>query len=536
MKAIACLVFASALAACAVAAITDEQRDAARQLAGQCMQQTGATEDDVKRLRSGETEGADRNSRCFVQCFFHGAGFVDQDGNVQTEELTEKLASEYGQEKADELVARCRDNAGPDACERSFRLFQCYLDNRATLIPDSVNMARQDLVCRLLTVYTIVSIVLLVRPSLGQDVLGAFFRCRNEYDIEPSVFDALRAGNFSVRNSLVECFGECFVKRAGFMNDNFTFNRDTILRFMYRFISSKETAEMVYRNCTDNVQPTYCVTAFEVYKCIAMLVIALGTVLLLLAGTGCHAQDFKGAIDHCTKDFEMDMDIVVSLKYGDFTERDPLIECFTECLMKKSGFMYDDYTYNKTLIIGFAGRYLEPEGAQAVYDNCIDRFGQTVCVTGFEMYQCIHETAVSEWFCVTMKLLLVPVLLAALVAAQPLTDDQMKKAEGFALGCLEQYKGLNKEHLVLLRDGDFSKVDADTKCFLRCFLQQANFMDASGKLQNDYAVERLSLSREKTKVEALVKKCSTAAAETADSCETAFRAVECYHREKASLL
>uniref|UniRef100_A0A453Z3A2 Uncharacterized protein n=1 Tax=Anopheles quadriannulatus TaxID=34691 RepID=A0A453Z3A2_ANOQN len=124
--------------------------------------------------------------------------------------------------------------------------------------------------------------------------------------------------------------------------------------------------------------------------------VAFGMVLVL-AGRGCHAQDFKGAIDHCTKDFEMDMDIVVSLKYGDFTERDPLIECFTECLMKKSGFMYDDYTYNKTLIIGFAGRYLEPEGAQAVYDNCIDRFGQTVCVTGFEMYQCIHETAVSEW-------------------------------------------------------------------------------------------------------------------------------------------
>ncbi|XP_058127918.1 uncharacterized protein LOC131285831 [Anopheles ziemanni] len=125
-----------------------------------------------------------------------------------------------------------------------------------------------------------------------------------------------------------------------------------------------------------------------------LLIVAL---VLVLPESGCLAQDFKGAIDHCTKDFDLDMDIVVSLKYGDFTERDPMIECFTECLMKKSGFMYDDYTYNKTLIIGFAGRYLEPEGAQSVYDNCIDRFGQTVCVTGFEMYQCIHETAVSEW-------------------------------------------------------------------------------------------------------------------------------------------
>ncbi|XP_058116280.1 general odorant-binding protein 56d-like [Anopheles ziemanni] len=134
-----------------------------------------------------------------------------------------------------------------------------------------------------------------------------------------------------------------------------------------------------------------------------------------------------------------------------------------------------------------------------------------------------------------MKLLLIPVLcVVAIAAGQPLTEGQMKKAEGFALGCLEQHKSLNKEHLLLLKDGDFSKVDAETKCFLRCFLQEAKFMDASGKLLSDYAIERLSLSREKSKVEELVKKCSVAEGE--DSCETAFKAVECYHREKASLL
>uniref|UniRef100_A0A182J2P1 Uncharacterized protein n=1 Tax=Anopheles atroparvus TaxID=41427 RepID=A0A182J2P1_ANOAO len=131
-------------------------------------------------------------------------------------------------------------------------------------------------------------------------------------------------------------------------------------------------------------------------------------------------------------------------------------------------------------------------------------------------------------------LLLIPVLCVAFVAGQPLDEVQMKKAEGFALGCLEQHKSLSKEHLLLLKDGDFSKVDADTKCFLRCFLQQAKFMDASGKLLPDYAIERLSVSQEKAKVEALVKKCSVEEAE--DSCETAYRAVECYHREKASLL
>ncbi|XP_050098757.1 general odorant-binding protein 56d-like [Anopheles aquasalis] len=103
--------------------------------------------------------------------------------------------------------------------------------------------------------------------QLGQDVIGAYLRCRNEFDIEATVFDAVRAGDFSVRSPLVECFGECLVKRAGFMNDDFTFNRDTIMRFTNRFVS-KESSEEVFNRCTGNVVPTVCSTAFEVYQCI----------------------------------------------------------------------------------------------------------------------------------------------------------------------------------------------------------------------------------------------------------------------------
>uniref|UniRef100_A0AAG5DJR6 Uncharacterized protein n=1 Tax=Anopheles atroparvus TaxID=41427 RepID=A0AAG5DJR6_ANOAO len=87
------------------------------------------------------------------------------------------------------------------------------------------------------------------------------------YDIEASVFDALRSGDFSVRNPFVECFGECLVKRAGFMNDDYTFNRDTITRFTSRFVS-RENSAVVYDRCTADVTPTVCATAFEVYQCI----------------------------------------------------------------------------------------------------------------------------------------------------------------------------------------------------------------------------------------------------------------------------
>ncbi|XP_058065575.1 general odorant-binding protein 56d-like [Anopheles bellator] len=126
-------------------------------------------------------------------------------------------------------------------------------------------MARFDPVT-LLALIAITCGVLLA-PCRGQDILGSLFRCRNEFEIDPNVFESLRTGDFSVRNPTVECFGECFVKRAGFMNDDFTFNRDTIIRYTGRFVS-KEAAAEVYTRCTANVVPTLCVTAFEVYRCI----------------------------------------------------------------------------------------------------------------------------------------------------------------------------------------------------------------------------------------------------------------------------
>ncbi|XP_001655721.2 general odorant-binding protein 56d [Aedes aegypti] len=132
-----------------------------------------------------------------------------------------------------------------------------------------------------------------------------------------------------------------------------------------------------------------------------------------------------------------------------------------------------------------------------------------------------------------MKSFVCVVLVAALIGVNALTEEQLKKADGFASECLEKSNGLSKETVGKLRSGDFANVDQDSKCFVKCFLERAGFMSTDGNLVADYAIERLSLDREKSKVEALVMKCSM---QMDDPCETAFRAFECYYNGKASLL
>ncbi|XP_058830605.1 general odorant-binding protein 56d-like [Topomyia yanbarensis] len=132
MKSLVVIVSFTLIASCL--GISEEEKEAACQLAGRCMQETGTSEDSVQRLRNGDTSNVDSNSKCFLQCFFHGAGFVDGNGNVDEDHVVEKLSSQYDRTKAEEIVQKCKNNSGANPCERSFSLFECYVANRASLM------------------------------------------------------------------------------------------------------------------------------------------------------------------------------------------------------------------------------------------------------------------------------------------------------------------------------------------------------------------------------------------------------------------
>ncbi|XP_053686165.1 general odorant-binding protein 56d-like [Sabethes cyaneus] len=109
-------------------------------------------------------------------------------------------------------------------------------------------------------------LIALSQTCLGQNLLSVYNSCRSEFDVDMDTFNALKNGDFSIRSPLIECFGECLVKKAGFMNNDLSFNKDTIIKFVSRFIK-KQDAEAVYDKCTADVEPVICSMAFDVYQC-----------------------------------------------------------------------------------------------------------------------------------------------------------------------------------------------------------------------------------------------------------------------------
>lgn len=72
-------------------------------------------------------------------------------------------------------------------------------------------------------------------------------------------------------------------------------------------------------------------------------------------------------------------------------------QCLGECVVKKVGFMNDDLSFNKDIIVKFVSRFIKPEHSEDIYTKCTQDVAPVLCATAYEVYQCIYENAVDKW-------------------------------------------------------------------------------------------------------------------------------------------
>ncbi|XP_040166393.1 general odorant-binding protein 69a-like [Anopheles arabiensis] len=123
-----------------------------------------------------------------------------------------------------------------------------------------------------------------------------------------------------------------------------------------------------------------------------------------------------------------------------------------------------------------------------------------------------------SFFCVASFFLLV-------ASVHAFTLRQQKMVSIFALECMAE-TGIGAESLTKLRDGDLTANDRTAKCFMKCFFEKENFMDAEGKLQLEAIATALEKDYDRAKIDEMLEKCGE---QKEDACETAFNAYACYH-------
>lgn len=108
---------------------TEEQQKKGQEHVKKCVGETGATPEDVGKLKSGDFSNDDEKVQCFSLCFFREAGFMDANGNQNRDVIISKLSVDKDKNAVEALFEKCKNsNTGATSCNKAFNAYKCYRD------------------------------------------------------------------------------------------------------------------------------------------------------------------------------------------------------------------------------------------------------------------------------------------------------------------------------------------------------------------------------------------------------------------------
>ncbi|XP_052891467.1 general odorant-binding protein 56d-like [Anopheles moucheti] len=125
---------------------------------------------------------------------------------------------------------------------------------------------------------------------------------------------------------------------------------------------------------------------------------------------------------------------------------------------------------------------------------------------------------------VTFALLVVLACTVTAVKGARMEADQVRRIHQNARECVKE-TGILPKNAFRVLSGDFSVDTMKAKCFVKCFLDRAGFIDEDGVIQQDVIREKLAVGLETGKVNDLIKKCTV---EGTDECDTAYQMYKCF--------
>ncbi|XP_053679068.1 uncharacterized protein LOC128729822 [Anopheles nili] len=98
----------------------------------ECLIESGLKLDSLAALSTSDIDATGSQIKCLVKCFFEKTGFMDKEGRLQQEVITEQLSKFMPRETIESLVKNCNFQE-KDACETAFKVTECYFQNKAGL-------------------------------------------------------------------------------------------------------------------------------------------------------------------------------------------------------------------------------------------------------------------------------------------------------------------------------------------------------------------------------------------------------------------
>ncbi|KAH0540527.1 general odorant-binding protein 56d-like [Cotesia glomerata] len=115
--------------------IADEESDD-RDYLKHCIEESGVDQNAVDKLQDKIWDMDNKKLQCFMKCFMLQIGVINNDGTINEANMKEKISHEFSKERIDEVIMKCKDPKGADACENSLLMLKCLHDNTPSMQKD----------------------------------------------------------------------------------------------------------------------------------------------------------------------------------------------------------------------------------------------------------------------------------------------------------------------------------------------------------------------------------------------------------------
>lgn len=105
-----------------------EEKDKLLAVTSNCIKSTGVNEEYVLKGRKGEFV-EDPKLEEYYFCVFKALNFINDAGELNMEALKARIPSNADQEKASQLLAKCKDSKGDTPQKTSYLAHKCYKEN-----------------------------------------------------------------------------------------------------------------------------------------------------------------------------------------------------------------------------------------------------------------------------------------------------------------------------------------------------------------------------------------------------------------------
>lgn len=90
-------------------------------------------EDDVNKLRQKNYENPSESMKCFSACMLEQVGVL-KDNKVQEDVAQQKLTTILDEEKAKQVVSKCKGANGDNRCATGYEIFKCVSALKAQIL------------------------------------------------------------------------------------------------------------------------------------------------------------------------------------------------------------------------------------------------------------------------------------------------------------------------------------------------------------------------------------------------------------------